>query len=660
MFKLSKSHLKIQIMENIKIFGSALSYLLIISQTVFCQVRLPRLVSDGMVLQRDASVKIWGWAEAGEEISISFNGKTYNTAADTDGKWAVTLPELKAGGPYSMDINASNHLTLKDILIGDVWVCSGQSNMDLTMDRVKYRYEDVIANSNNPAIRRFFVSKRYDFNTPQEDLQSGRWESANPKSILRFTATGYFFAKALYEKYEVPIGLIHASVGGSPAQAWLSEDALKAFPEYLQTVKKFKDSSYLNQILEKDNATSNAWYSRIKQLDKGLEKGQKPWFDEDYDASEWATMDVPGYWADHELGPVNGVVWFRKEIDIPASMIGKPARLWLGRIVDADQSYVNGNRVGEIAYEWPPRIYDIPSNLLTPGKNIIVVRVINYSTSHGGFVPDKLYKLTAGGQTVDLTGLWQYKVGTVAVPLSPKTFIEWQPVGLYNGMIAPLLNYTIKGVIWYQGESNAGRALEYQKLFPALIADWRAKWKQGDFPFLYVQLANFMEAKDQPTESSWAELREAQLKTLDVANTAMAVAIDIGEWNDIHPLNKEDVGKRLALAAQKVAYGDEEVVYSGPIYQSMKIQDNKIIITFTNIGSGLTAKGDGELKHFAIAGSNKEFVWAKAKIEGDKVIVCNVNITNPVAVRYAWADNPEGANLYNKEGLPASPFRTDK
>jgi sialate O-acetylesterase len=660
MFKLSRSHLEIQIMKDIKIFGSALFYLLIISQTVFCQVRLPRLVSDGMVLQRDASVKIWGWAEAGEEISISFNGKTYNTAADTDGKWAVTLPELKAGGPYSMDINASNHLTLKDILIGDVWVCSGQSNMDLTMDRVKYRYEDVIANSNNPAIRRFFVSKRYDFNTPQQDLQSGRWESANPKSILRFTATGYFFAKALYEKYEVPIGLIHASVGGSPAQAWLSEDALKAFPEYLQTVKKFKDSSYLNQILEKDNATSNAWYSRIKQLDKGLEKGQKPWFDEDYDASEWATMDVPGYWADHELGPVNGVVWFRKEIDIPASMIGKPARLWLGRIVDADQSYVNGNRVGEIAYEWPPRIYDIPSNLLTPGKNIIVVRVINYSTSHGGFVPDKLYKLTAGGQTVDLTGLWQYKVGTVAVPLSPKTFIEWQPVGLYNGMIAPLLNYTIKGVIWYQGESNAGRALEYQKLFPALIADWRAKWKQGDFPFLYVQLANFMEAKDQPTESSWAELREAQLKTLDVANTAMAVAIDIGEWNDIHPLNKEDVGKRLALAAQKVAYGDEEVVCSGPIYQSMKIQDNKIIITFTNIGSGLTAKGDGELKHFAIAGSNKEFVWAKAKIEGDKVIVCNVNITNPVAVRYAWADNPEGANLYNKEGLPASPFRTDK
>jgi len=644
---------------NLKIFGSVLFYLSIISQTVFCQVRLPRLVSDGMVLQRDANVKIWGWAGEGEKVTIKFDGKTYNTTADIDGKWAVTLPELKAGGPYSMDITASNHLTLKDILIGDVWVCSGQSNMDLSMARVKDRYEDVIANSNNPAIRRFFVSKRYDFNTPQEDLQSGYWESANPESILCFTATGYFFAKALYEKYEVPIGLIHASVGGSPAEAWLSEDALKEFPAHLETAGKFKDSVYLNQIMEKDNAVSNAWYSRIRKIDKGLEKGQKAWFDEDYDTSEWATMNVPGYWADHELGPVNGVVWFRKEIDVPASMIGKPARLWLDRIVDADTTYVNGKIVGTVSYQYPPRIYDIPENLLKAGRNVIVIRVINNS-GRGGFVQDKPYQLSAAGQTIDLKGKWQYKLGATMDPLPPKTFIEWQPLGLYNGMIAPLLNYKIKGVIWYQGESNTGKPLEYQKLFPALIADWRGKWNQGDFPFLYVQLANFMEVKDKPSESNWAELREAQLKTLAVANTAMAVAIDIGEWNDIHPLNKEDVGKRLALAAQKVAYGDEEVVHSGPIYQSMKIQANKIIITFTNVGSGLIAKGGGELKHFAIAGADKKFIWAKAKIEGDKVIVWNDDITNPVAVRYGWADNPEGANLYNKEGLPASPFRTDE
>jgi sialate O-acetylesterase len=570
----------------------------------------------------------------------------------------VVLSELKAGGPYNMDIKASNHISIKNIMIGDVWVCSGQSNMELPMNRVKYRYPEAIARSDNPNIRQFIVPHIYDFQKPHEDMKSGRWVSANPKSVLEFTAVGYFFAKELYEKYHVPIGLIKASLGGSPAQAWLSEDALKAFPEYLETEEKFKDSSYLNQIMEKDKAVNDAWYSRIQQLDKGLEKGQKPWFDENYDASDWATMDVPGYWADYELGFVNGVVWFRKEIDVPASMTGQAAKLLLGRIVDGDFTYVNGKLVGSVSYQYPPRIYDIPSGLLMEGKNIIVIRVIN-NTGRGGFVLDKPYQLSSAGQTIDLKGKWQYKLGATMEPLPAKTFIEWQPSGLYNGMIAPLLNYRIKGVIWYQGESNTAKPLEYRRLLPAVIADWRGKWNQGDFPFLYVQLANFMEAKNEPSESDWAEVREAQLKTLAVPNTAMAVITDIGEWNDVHPLNKEDVGKRLALAAQKVAYGDEKVVYSGPIYQSMKVEGNKLILTFTNIGSGLIAKGDGELKYFSIAGADKKFVWAKAKIEGDKVVVWNDDLTNPVAVRYAWADNPEGANLYNKEGLPASSFRTD-
>jgi sialate O-acetylesterase len=630
-----------------------------ISQAVFGQVRLPLLISDGMVLQRDADVKIWGWASAGEKVRINFNNKIYNAATDTDGKWAVSLSALKAGGPYDMEINATNHLTLKNVLIGDVWICSGQSNMELSMDRVKDKYPDTIANSENPSIRQFIVPDKYNFNAPQDDLESGSWVSANPGTILKFTAIGYFFAKELFEKYNVPIGLINASLGGSPAQAWMSEDALKAFPEYLATAGKYKDIAYINQIKEKDKAVNDAWYGHIQQIDKGLAPGEKPWFDTSYDASQWATMNIPGYWADHELGNVNGVVWFRKEIDVPASMIGKPARLLMGRIVDADTTYVNGKIVGSVTYQYPPRKYDVPANLLKEGKNIIVVRVINNS-GRGGFVPDKPYQLTAAGQTIDLKGQWQYKLGATMDPLPPSTFIQWQPLGLYNAMIAPLLNYKIKGVIWYQGESNTGRPFEYQKLFPALIANWRGKWNQGDFPFLYVQLANFMEVKDQPCESNWAETREAQLKTLAVPNTAMAVIIDIGEWNDIHPLNKEDVGRRLALAARKLAYGDEKVVYSGPIYQSMKIEGNKIILTFTNTGSGLAAKGDGELKYFAIAGADKKFVWAKAKIEGNNVVVWNDQVPNPVAVRYAWADNPEGANLYNKEGLPASPFRTDE
>ncbi len=645
---------------NLKILVSTLCLCVLSTcQTAFCNVRLPLLVSEGMVLQRGDSAKIWGWADTGEKVTIKFNDKTYNTIAGTDGKWAVSLSALKAGGPYDMEINATNHTTLKNILIGDVWICSGQSNMVLPMDRVKDKYPDVIVNSENPSIRQFIVPDRYDFKTLQEDLESGNWESANPGTILNFTAVGYFFAKELFEKYHVPIGLIKASLGGSPAQAWMSEDALKAFPEYLATAEKYKDIAYINQIKEKDKAVNDAWYGHIQQIDKGLAPGEKPWFDTSYDASQWATMNVPGYWADHELGNINGVVWFRKEIDVPASMTGKPARLLLGRIVDADTTYVNGKIVGSVSYQYPPRRYDVPANLLKEGKNIIVVRVIN-NLGRGGFVLDKPYQLITAGQTIDLKGQWQYKLGATMPPLPPPTFIQWQPLGLYNAMIAPLLNYKIKGVIWYQGESNTGKPLEYQKLFPAMITDWRQKWNQGDFPFLYVQLANFMEVKDQPCESNWAELREAQLKTLAAANTGMAVAIDLGEWNDIHPLNKEDVGKRLALAAQKVAYGDEKVVYLGPIYQSMKIEGNKIILTFTHIGGGLVVQGGSELKYFAIAGADKKFVWAKAKIEGNNIVVWNDQVTNPVAVRYAWADNPEGANLYNKEGLPASSFRTDE
>ncbi|MBN1456460.1 MAG: hypothetical protein JW912_01255 [Sedimentisphaerales bacterium] len=633
-------------------------FVLLICQAGFCEVKLPRLISDGMILQRGVGANIWGRADEGEVVTVKFNGKTYNAITGANGKWAVTLCELKAGGPYSMEIRGSNHITLKDILIGEVWVCSGQSNMDLPMDRVKYRYPEVIAGSENKAIRQFFVPRKYDFKAPQEDFESGEWVSANPESVLKFTAVGYFFARELFEKYHVPIGLISSSLGGSPAEAWMSEDALKAFPDHLETARKFKDDAYRNGIIDKDKAVSDAWYKLMDRKDEGL-NGPKMWFDNSYDASGWETMDVPGYWADQGLGSINGAVWFRKEFDVPASIAGREAKLWLGRVVDSDTTYVNGKFVGSVSYQYPPRIYDVPEGLLKAGKNVVVVRVVN-NTGRGGFFEDKPYELTVGKETIDLKGKWQYKLGAVMDPLPGRTFVEWQPLGLHNGMLAPLLNYTIKGVIWYQGESNTGRPAEYQKLFPAMIADWREKWEQGEFPFLYVQLANFMRAKDQPSESNWAQLREAQLKTLAVKNTAMAVIIDIGEWNDIHPLNKQDVGRRLALAAQKIAYGDKRIVHSGPIYRSMKIEGNKIIVTFTNIGRGLAAKGGRELKSFAIAGADGKFVWAKAKIELNKVVVWSDEVAEPVAVRYAWADNPEGANLYNIEGLPASPFRTDK
>jgi sialate O-acetylesterase len=644
---------------GIKIFNLTMLFTFFFSLSVFGQVRLPKLISDGMVLQRDANVKIWGWATGNEKITINFNNKTYETRANESGEWAVKLAQLPAGGPFTMTVSSSgNTITINDIVVGDVWVCSGQSNMELNMRRANPIYESEISNSENKFIRHFVVPKEYDFNTPRQDLSYGEWKTADPKNVLDFSAVAYFFARELYAKYQVPIGLINASLGGSPAEAWISEEAVKVFPQYYQEAVRFKDSNLIRQIETQDRTRMQNWYYRLNQKDKGYLDPYKSWHDPDLIISGWATMKIPGYWAETELGAVNGVIWFRKDFNVPVTMAALPAKLLLGRIVDADSVYINGVFVGTTSYQYPPRRYDIPANLLKEGKNIIVVRIISNS-GRGGFVPDKPYEIVSAEQKIDLSGDWLYRLGAVMEPLAGETFIRWKPVGLFNAMIAPLLNYRIHGVIWYQGESNAGRAFEYRRLLSTLICDWRNRWGQGDFPFLFVQLPNFMEAGVQPSESDWALFREAQLKTLSLPHTGMAVTIDIGEWNDVHPLNKKDVGKRLALAAQKVAYGDEHVVYSGPVYQSMQIDGNRITLTFKNTGSGLTALGNGELKHFAIAGKDGHFIWAQAKIENDKVLVWSALISDPVAVRYAWADNPEGANLYNKEGLPASPFRTD-
>jgi sialate O-acetylesterase len=349
------------------------------------------------------------------------------------------------------------------------------------------------------------------------------------------------------------------------------------------------------------------------------------------------------------------VVWLRKEFTLDESLAGKTGTLYMGRIVDSDSTYLNGELVGSVTYQYPPRIYTVPKGLLKKGKNVITARVIvNYG--NGAFINQKPYELKIEDKTIDLKGAWKYKKGAKTGPLSSTTFFQYKPTGLYNAMISPLLNYSIKGVIWYQGESNVDRAKEYYPLFSTMINSWRKAWSQGNFPFLYVQLANLNPAQKSPTESGLAELREAQLKTLSVPNTAMVVAHDLGEWNDIHPLNKGDVGKRLALAARKLAY-KEDITYSGPIFKEAKRVGNKVEISFSNTGTGLVAKNGEDLNHFAVAGEDGKFVWAKAKVENNKVIVWSDEISKPKIVRYAWADNPEGANLYNKEGLPASSFQ---
>ena len=620
-------------------------------------VKLPKLISDGMVLQRNAEINIWGWADNNEKVSISFLGSTYNTVADENGNWKIVLSDLNAGGPFKMEINASNTIIINDIMIGDVWVCSGQSNMEHTVGSFDWVYKNEIANSTNKYIREFHVPQKYNFNDAQEDLQSGSWKTANPENVYNFSAVGYFFAKAIYDKYKVPVGLINSSLGGSPVESWISEDALKTFPAYYNEARLFRDSSLIKIIETSDSKRINSWYNLSSKIDEGY-RNQPSWFDPTLNDSDWKTMKIPGYWADTKVGFLNGVVWFRKKVNIPVSVIEGKAKILLGRIVDADSVFINGKFIGNTTYLYPRRRYDIPVGILKEGENTIVIRVVN-SFGRGGFVFDKPYQIQTETDTIDLKGEWKFKVGDIMPSLASQTFIRWKPMGLYNAMIAPLLNYKIKGVIWYQGESNAERPGEYLNLFTTMINDWRNKWNEGVFPFLFVQLPNFMDPKNEPSESDWALLREAQLKTLSLPNTGMAVTIDVGEWNDIHPVDKKDVGKRLALAAEKIAYGDGNVVYSGPIYKSMQIDDNKIIISFSNTGSGLVVKGGGELKYFSICGSDEKFVWAKAKIENNKVVVWSDDISNPVAVRYAWADNPEGANLFNNEGLPASPFRTD-
>ena len=463
-------------------------------------VRLPKLISDGMIVQRNIEIPVWGWASVGEKISINFRGDTFVTTCDKNGKWRINLPASKVGGPFDMIIRGNNKIIIKDILIGDVWICSGQSNMAFKMAVVKDKYALEIANSANPNIRQFEVMRNTSFKV-LDSLKSSGWKSADEKTVLGFSAVAYFFAVELYERYKIPIGLINSSVGGTPAEAWISLETIKEFPEYLEEYNSISDVA----------------------------------------AKSIRTKPLP---------------------------------------------------------------------LIAKSENVKLSEV---------------------------------------------------PANFYNAMIAPLIPYAIKGVIWYQGERNAlkGKSYDYRKLFPALIEDWRNHWGQGRFPFLYVQLANFKEPLPEPGESEWAELREAQLMTLSVPNTGMAVIIDIGEAKNIHPQNKKDVGLRLALAARKIAYDDKKVIHSGPVYQSKQIVGNKIILSFNNIGGGLMVKGGGDLKQFSIAGEDKKFIWANAKIQGNQVVIWHDNIKSPVAVRYAWANNPEGRNLYNTEGLPASSFRTD-
>lgn len=655
---------------------------------VLADVTLPRVLSDGAILQRDKPLTIWGWADEGEKITVTFAGKEKSTIA-VAGKWKVTFPARKAGGPYDLKVSGKNQITRTNILLGDVWIAAGQSNMELPLKRVKYQYPGLIESTQLPNVREFNVPVAYAFKGPLEDYTQGQWKTATSDNLENFSAVGFFFAQKIYAQSNVPVGLVTIPVGGSPIEAWMSESALQKYPHYVDQLKPFKDDMHVQATIAKDKKNNDQWYSDLNAVDAGLKNN---WSQETLDTKEWQTLQVPGFLK--EQGNVktqsddfaNGAVWVRKTIELTQAQVAKKAVLWLGAIVDGDQVFVNGQSVGQTGYQYPPRIYPVPAGVLKAGKNSIAIRITSYS-NNAGFVKDKRYALMlgdsafgagySGDEEISLRGDWQYQVAARMRNMLPTTTLHYIPASLFNAKLAPALPLQVKGVLWYQGESNVDRAdaqgvhrepagqcadqtcaavtSEYRYLMEDLIRDWRAQFNQSNLPFIYVQLANFLPANSLPGESKWAQVREAQRQTLAVKNTAMAVAIDIGEWNDIHPLNKQAVGERLALGAMKLAYGKKSLLASGPSLQKVKAKGNHLELVFGDVGKGLDIRG-GELKHIAVAGADKKFVWAKATVKKNVIVVSADSVAEPKWVRYAWADNPEGANLYNSAGLPASPF----
>ncbi|MBN1999680.1 9-O-acetylesterase [candidate division KSB1 bacterium] len=626
---------------------------------VLAEVTLPKIIGSNMVLQRDSKIPVWGWADKGEKITVTLNGNTVKVKADKSGQWRADLPPMPAGGPYDMIITGKNTITLSNILLGDVWICSGQSNMQWTVFNSN-NAEQEIMQADYPKMRLFSVP-RVTSTKPLNDIESGEWSDCSPKSISNFSAVGYFFGRSLHKSLNVPIGLIHTSWGGTMIETWISGPSIKTIKEFTEVVGKVEQIDG-----EKFTKEITAKYEKIlKEFDDskgGLIDGKALWAAPDLDESNWKEMPIPGLWEQRGLKELDGVVWFRLTIDLTEEAIKDNMVLHLGKIDDSDITWINGVKVGETENKYNElRHYKIDAGVFKAGKNVITVRVVDTGGGGGLWSDDADLYLEAGDIKKSLAGTWKYRISPVDLKfeksgIAPNDY----PTLLYNAMIFPLLPYAVKGAIWYQGEANAGRAFKYRELMPLMIKDWRVAFENPDMPFFIVQLANYMAAKPEPSESEWAELREAQLLTvLNVPNTGLAVTIDIGEADDIHPRNKQDVGKRLALAARKVAYG-QELVFSGPTYKSMAIDGDKIVLSFENTGGGLMAKDKyGYLKGFTIAGDDGKFVWAKAAIDGNRIIVYNEQVKNPVAVRYAWADNPDDANFYNAEDLPASPFRTD-
>jgi sialate O-acetylesterase len=606
---------------------------------------------DNMVLQRDKPDTIWGWSEPGDTVRVQIGDKTATSVAGTDHRWQVKIQPPAAGGPYTLTITGHQTVELHNVLVGDVWLCGGQSNMQLPLRFTRNGDEEVKA-ANYPQIRFFTVAAHPAYR--HTDIVEGAWKPVSPETAEWVSAVAYYFARRVQQDIHVPIGLVVDALGGTPAESWTSADALRPLHDFdvplaeLDRLKAANAPEYGNYVMH--------WYD---QYDIGLKEN---WFAPDLNDSDWKQVQVPGGFAELGVPETPAVVWFRKEITLPDPLPQGRAAIFLGSIERMDTVYINGTEVGASAWVENPRVYFIRDGVLKPGRNIIALRVFK-TQPNGGFLskPADLHLMLGDRSTVPLAGAWKAKLSVDARPPHPLpiSYENWPviPSVLYEGMLAPVAPLSITGAIWYQGEQNSERGYQYRKILPVMIDDWRHLFQQGDFPFYIVSLPAFKPRSPVPVDDAWAETRESQaIAAASVPNSCLAVTIDTGDADSIHPKDKQPVGERLALCALAQHYG-EHVVDSGPVLQSVERLQGSIRLHFTHTDGGLVAKG-GKLEEFSIAGDDHKWYWADAHIESNTVVVSSPSVPHPKEVRYAWQSNP-AATLFNGAGLPAAPFRTD-
>jgi sialate O-acetylesterase len=633
---------------------------------------LGSIFGSSMVLQQSMPVPVWGAAKPGAAVEVAFAGQKVTGKADAAGAWSVKLAPLTASakGAELKVSSGGESVTLTDVLVGEVWLCSGQSNMEWPLSKADNARAEIDA-SNHPLIRLFTVPKRPSSQV-KKSLEAGKWVACAPETSHSFSAVGYFFGREVAKTLGVPVGLVNSSWGGTLAEAWTSREGLLGEAEGRDIVAKFEaDLPVLTQRVEEhEKALADLALRTTDVKNEGVAKG---WAAVSEPTSGvWKEMSIPSTWQGGGED-THGIFWFRKAVDVPAAWAGKDLVLSIGATDKSDVTYFNGEQVGSVTMKDRPadswcfhREYTVPGRLVKAGRNVIACRVHSDMYAGGMTGPEGVMRLTcpgvAGAAPIPLAGDWKYaiennygKVVPPAIPVGPEH--HHAPARLHNGMIAPLAPFALRGVIWYQGESNAGRPKQYRSLFKALIKDWRKQFEHEALAFHFVQLANYQAAHPEPTESDWAKLREAQAMALELPHTGMAVIIDIGEADDIHPTNKKDVGARLAYGALHKTYGKKEIAPNGPVYRRHEIHGNAVRVHFDHAHQGLVAKGGG-LTGFAVAGPDGRFHWAQARIEGESVVLTSDKVREPRAVRYAWANNPV-CNLYNGAGIPASPFRTD-